>query len=53
MSLCFFGTFFFFVTAITSVEGTLHRVFVLATSSSRDAWTISSLHPPSLVMFLR
>ena len=38
MSLCFFGTFFFFVTAITSGEGAFHRVFVLATSSSREAW---------------
>ena len=51
MSL-FFEIFFvfFLVTAIrTSVEGTLHSVFVLATSSSRAAWTISSLHLPSLL----
>ena len=40
--LCFLGLFFF-VTAITSVEGAFHRFFVLATSSSREAWTILSL----------
>ena len=51
MSLCFWR--FFFVTAFASVEGAFHRVFVLAASSSGEAWTISSLHLPSLVRVLR